>query len=298
MLTLFILCHNRPEDARRAIASALAQSQTPVRLIVSDNSTTEAVAQMVKANFPGIQYTRRPPGLNAFEHFNQCVAQARTDYFCLFHDDDLMLPDFVASVEKAIHAFPHVSAIGCNALIENLNNPHKERSFKALTDFVEIPTPMSLASRYFGRNQSGIAPFPGYVYNTHFARQLRFQKDGGKYGDVAWLLSLVQLAPIVWLTEPLMIYRLHGQNDGLIESRRDRLKLLAFLKSQKKSLSLGLLNDYRISFIYKPILQEQRPHGTRQKLARCFLKKYRIHRYLRSSTYKDLFSRARIKWGF
>lgn len=298
MITVFILCHNRPTDAQKTIASVLRQTHPPASLIISDNSSHDAVEQMVKENFPEIQYIRRPRGLNAFDHFNLCMTEVKTDYFCLFHDDDLMHENFLEALVSAALAFPQAIAIGCNAQIQNVHAQIENFSFKSSNLYDEISSPMDLARRYFSRNQSGIAPFPGYIYKRRLTENVNFNRSGGKYGDVTWLISLAQLAPIVWINQPLMTYRLHGENDGLVESRRDRLKLLAFLKSHKEILTQDLLNDFRISFIYKPILEKKSNHSNRTKLAHLFLKNYRLKRYFKSATYKDLLKRARIKWGF
>lgn len=297
MLTLFILCHNRPDDARKAIASAIAQSCTAYKLVISDNSTNDDVEQMVKTHFPHVEYVRRPAGLNAFEHFNLCIDEVATDHFCLFHDDDLMQPDFVETMNLAISRHPDAVAIGCNAYIHDQDIVQEGLSFRELRPSATLQSASELVEKYFGRNQSGIAPFPGYVYKKQIIQQTRFATHAGKYGDVVWLIQLCQRAPIVWVTAPLMVYRLHGQNDGLTESRKDRLKLLGFLKSKKTILAKGLLDDYRIAFIYKPLLHNKSTHGKRHTLAKGFLMKYRIARYFRGSTYQNLISRARIKLG-
>jgi len=43
-----------------------------------------------------------------------------------------------------------------------------------------------------------------------------------------------------------MIYRLHGNNVGNIESMRDRLRLLAYLKKNRAVYGEGILNDYAL----------------------------------------------------
>jgi glycosyltransferase involved in cell wall biosynthesis len=297
MLTIFILCHNRPDDAQQAISSAIAQSCPADYLVISDNSSNDSVELMVKTHFPHVHYVRRPLGLNALEHFNMCIDEASTDYFCLFHDDDLMLPDFVKKMKLASERYPNAVAIGCNAYIQEGEANKEDLSFRAMKSTVRFKKASDLVSRYFGRNQSGIAPFPGYIYKRQLVHQERFQPGIGKYGDVAWLIALSQFAQIIWVTTPLMIYRMHGKNDGLKESRKDRLKLLSVLKFRKTILDKGLLDDYRVAFIYKPILQNEFAPSSRKKLAGQFLYQYRIHRYLRGSTYKNLISRARLKLG-
>ena len=47
-LAIYILCHNRPDDAKLAILSALAQTDSNYDLIVSDNSSHDDVERMVQ----------------------------------------------------------------------------------------------------------------------------------------------------------------------------------------------------------------------------------------------------------
>lgn len=296
-LGIFILCHNRPQDARHAIQSVLEQTDPNFTLTVSDNSSNDEVQSMVEAEFPSVHYVRRQPMLPAMQHFNQCVDEVRTDYFCLFHDDDLMGQQFVSQVKGAALAHPQAVALGCNAVIEVFGKPQANPSFLARKRYDTIPSAQQLAARYFSRSQSGIAPFPGYVYNTRLVGNVRFLPDGGKYADVTWLLELARKAPIVWIRQPLMTYRMHGGNDGNTESRRDRLRFLGYLKRNLSWLGQGLVQDYRCSFIYKMLLKQPDSGQTqrRRAVAKNFLSVYRLARYTRATTYLALLERARVK---
>lgn len=296
-LAIFILCHNRPDDARRAIRSALGQVDRDFTLTVSDNSSTDDVEQMVRQDYPEVHYIRRRPMLPALEHFNRCIEDAPGTHFCLFHDDDLLGPDFVQEVKAAILTHPDAVAIGCNARIESLGTLQPRPSFLARHRYETIGTPRDLAARYFSRYQSGIAPFPGYVYRRSALGTTRFRADEGKYSDVTWLLRLSALGPIIWISRRLMTYRLHGGNDGSLESRRDRLRFLAYLKRHRHSLGNGILQDYRCSFVYKPIVKSSpTAHPARLRLAERFLRQYRWTRYARPDTYQALARRALVKW--
>jgi len=59
---------------------------------------------------------------------------------------------------------------------------------------------------------------------------MSFKANDGKYGDVIWLLEMASRGEMMWVNSPSMIYRLHDGNDSLSESRKDRLKFLAYLK--------------------------------------------------------------------
>lgn len=296
-LTIYILCHNRPDDAKQAIQSVLAQSDAGYQLVVSDNSSNDEVEHMVRREFPAVNYRRRVPMLPALAHFNCCIAEAEGDYFCLFHDDDIMGTDFVSAIRQCAQQFPHAVLIGCNAHIERFGQCEARPSFRTFREYEHMATPRELAMRYFSRAQSGIAPFPGYVYNRRMMAGLLIPAEGGKYADVTWLLMLAQLGEVVWINRPLMTYRLHASNDSNTDSRRDRLRFLGYLKQNRATIGTGVLQDYRCSFIYKKIIQDNASGDQRRhKIAEQFLQHYRWARYTRAETYKSVLNRALIKW--
>lgn len=296
-LGVFLLCHNRPEEARVAIRSVRGQSDPNFAFTVSDNSSNDEVETMVRTEFPTVHYVRRAPALSAMRHFNSCIDDVTSDYFCLFHDDDVMGPNFVREMKMTAQAYPQAIALGSNAVIDVFGKPQALPSFLARREFDVIACAQDLAARYFSRSQSGIAPFPGYVYSARLVGNLRLPVDGGKYADVSWLLELARKAAVVWIRQPLMTYRMHGGNDGNTESRRDRLRFLAYLKRNRSWLGDGILQDYRCSFIYKALLQESDtgPSARRRVLAQQFLSAYRWGRYARATTYRALVERALVK---
>lgn len=298
-LDIVILCHNRPLDARRAIASVLAQNAAGYRLTVSDNSSNDEVQATVQREFPGVNYVRRTPMLSAMAHFNRCIDEVTADYFCLFHDDDLMHCDFVQVMQHTAATCPQAAAMGCNAVVEVMGTPQTAPSFLARHAVDTIGTAKQLAARYFSRAQSGIAPFPGYVYQRRLVGTRRFLTDGGKYADVTWLLELARAHALVWIRQPLMTYRMHEGNDGNTESRRDRLRFLGYLKRQRDWLGDGIVQDYRCSFIYKTLLKNppQAGRAHRLRMARAFVARYRWTRYGRWATYRALIERARVKYA-
>lgn len=296
-LTIYVLCHNRPDDTRKAIQSILAQTDQNFRLIVSDNSSNDEVEQMVRREFPAVSYIRRVPMLPALMHFNHCITEVETDYFCLFHDDDIMGADFVSTIRQCAQKFPHAALIGCNAHIERFGQCEARPSFRTFREYEQMATPRDLAMRYFSRAQSGIAPFPGYVYNRRLMAGQLIPAEGGKYADVTWLLMLAHLGEVVWINRPLMTYRLHASNDSNTDSPRDRLRFLGYLKQNRATIGSGVLQDYRCSFIYKKISQDNDSrYQRRHTVAKQFLQHYRWVRYTRADTYKSVLNRALIKW--
>ena len=58
---------------------------------------------------------------------------------------------------------------------------------------------------------------------------------------------------MIWINTPMGVYQHHQGNDSNLESRRDRLRFLTYLKQNKLSQHSLLLTLYR-RFLYKKIL--------------------------------------------
>lgn len=296
-LTIYILCYNRPDYARQSIQSVLNQTNQSFKLIVSDQSSNDAVTLMMKEEFPNVDYIRRPSTVKHLEHFNLCIEEARSDYYCLFHDDDIMYPNFVEVMHKLLLDYPTAAAYGCNAKVERCGKLEPRLFFRSFRKHELIDSPRNMAERYFSRAQSGIAPCPCYIYNRRLVGDSKFLVDGGKYADVALPLDILQKGFIVWLNEPLMTYRIHHNNVSNSESLRDRLRFLGYLKKNRLILGKNLLKDYRCSFIYKKIVKSNKTISPKRlRVATSFLNNYRWTLYTRPSHYKALVIRALVKW--
>jgi glycosyltransferase involved in cell wall biosynthesis len=290
-LDIFLLCHNRPDGARLAIESILAQSAGGYRLIVSDNSSDDRVAKMVMAEYPDVTLLCRGC-IPANTHFNLCISEASADYFCLFHDDDVMGPEFSSEMYKVVLRHPTAIAVGSNAWVIDQTKGTRGLSVLGFGKTQLVPTPEDLFRRYFGRHQTGFPPFPGYIYRTSAAGGFQIP-NGGKYSDVSWLLTLADCAPLAWCHKPLMNYHLHGENDGMQESHRDRLRFFAFIKQHPKYSGRYGLADYRY-FIYKKVVDYYRfnPHYfLRASLLMNYLGRQRICRHLRISEWPAFWRR-------
>jgi glycosyltransferase involved in cell wall biosynthesis len=296
---LFILCCDRPDFARQAIQSAIGQTVDCYQIVISDNSTDRSVEALVRSEFPGLEYRRRARHLSVLEHFNQCLTEAAAaDYFCLFHDDDVLSPRYVEAILEAISQYPDAAAIGTNAWMFEDPKP-LDLAFETIGRTHFVHDARQLAAHYYSRHQLGIAPFPGYTYSSARISGLRFDVAGGKYSDVAWLLRVTARGRIVWLAEPLMTYRLHASNDGRKESIADRLKLFAFFKSQVSTLGEGLIQDFRF-FLYKKLLELDRRNlcalsPSRRRKLRAYLTRYRFVRLTRLDHHVSLLRKAGVR---
>lgn len=300
-LSIVIHCHNRAAYAKRAIESALLQTNQDFRLVISDNSSNDELCDLVRAEFPGLDYRRRPSTLPALDHFNLNIAETETDFICLFHDDDLMTPGFVDAMLKTIAAYPHAVAYSCNADIINEDDVTIDESFESSEPYVVINTPRALAGRYFSRHPNGFAPFPAYIYRSSAVKNLSLDvQSAGKYSDFTWLVDLSKTGAIVWNSQRLMRYRIHATNDGGIESSKGRFKLLGYLKRSRPSVGQAIINDYRF-FLYKKFCRNgASDHQFSERVIdifRRYMLMYRIKRFFRLETYAYIFHKIGKRFG-
>jgi glycosyltransferase involved in cell wall biosynthesis len=291
-LTIFVQCYNRPAYARRAIESVLKQTNQQFRLVISDNSNNDEMHKLVQLEFPKLEYRRRVPSLSAFEHFNKSIAEADTEFLCLFHDDDLMETGFVDAMLQTIALYPHAVAYSCNGVTIDEDIARDGDFFEAADEYVKVDGPRELVGRYFSRHPSGFAPFPAYIYRSSLVKKIPMNPEaGGKYSDVAWLLDISKHGLIVWSARRLFRYRMHTANDSNTEVLRDRLKLLGYFKNNEPSFGKNIIDDYRFG-IYKQLrvdlLHAQKSALHHLKFIENFLLSYRLKRIFRRDTYAYL----------
>jgi glycosyltransferase involved in cell wall biosynthesis len=97
--TIAIPTYNRAGSfLPNALASACEQSEPDLEILVSDNASTDATPELVRAfRDPRIRYHRHASNIGSSHNMNFCVQEARGEYFLLLPDDDLIDPDFLRS---------------------------------------------------------------------------------------------------------------------------------------------------------------------------------------------------------
>ena len=111
LVTIGIPTYNRADSyLRNAIERSLQQTYQNVEVIVSDNCSTDHTPKLIESlKDPRLHYYRQESNIGANNNYNFCLAQAKGDYFLLFHDDDMLDKDFV---EVCISALKPNQSVG------------------------------------------------------------------------------------------------------------------------------------------------------------------------------------------
>lgn len=233
-LTVVLLTRNRKLLATQALKSLVNQDYSNFQLVISDNSdddSFEGVVAQTCTSFANFSYVKRSPPLNSEDHFKQVLREIDSDYFVLFHDDDVARPSFISSLFLFITKNPDKVAVACNGVTINDGSVGKRGMFFSGGELVEIVTPEDLVLKYFSLDGHGCAPWPSYMYRSEVIPLILGVKPTlGKHSDFLWLLSILNIGSIAWIPQKLIEYRIHGLSDSAQESLKDRLSILRFLK--------------------------------------------------------------------
>ena len=128
-LTIFIPTYNSSSTICETLHSLEEQLLPPIKIIVSDNNSTDNTLEIIKQNFVNIEIVINPDSLffinksnteKALSNFNFINKICNTDYFCICHSDDVYEKNFTYELLKELSINTSCSAIFCRS--KRLNN--------------------------------------------------------------------------------------------------------------------------------------------------------------------------------
>jgi len=225
-LTVYVLTHNRGRMLLETIDSVLNQTCRDFTFIVSDNSNNNDTYELLKENgyIEKLNYVKRKEECSGLEHLDICLSEVKTKYFVLFHDDDIMLPNYVQQMYDAVQkGYP---AVGSNAYFL-YGGKKSKKTFFGKGKNIEV-SKKQLPIQYC---KNIISPFPSYIYNKELLKGLHITNECGKYSDVIWLLKVSEAGNVLWLSTPLMYYRIHKEQDSKSLDIENQEKLIECFKN-------------------------------------------------------------------
>jgi len=119
-VTVIVPTHNRAETLARALSSILTQTCLPRHIVVVDDGSTDASAELVRNRFPGVHYLYQPnagvsAARNAGIRFNDNLDDG-SEWIALLDSDDEWLPEQLERQLCAWHKEPHHRLIHCDEI--------------------------------------------------------------------------------------------------------------------------------------------------------------------------------------
>ena len=109
-LTVALCTFERADLLRRALASLEGQLPPGTRLLVLDNASADATAEVVRA-FPFAEYHRNPVNLGMVGSWNRALELMESEFGALVHDDDEHEPGALGKLLAALAAAPSAAFV-------------------------------------------------------------------------------------------------------------------------------------------------------------------------------------------
>ena len=215
--SVVIPVHNCADYLAQALPEVVAQlaARDDAEILVVDDASQDGPAGVVDRLGRGrVQYRPNPGHLGAVATFNRCLDLATGELVHLLHGDDMVLPDFYASVEQAFADHPAAVAAVCRVQDVDAENvpTYVTRSYRngtgVWTDALEA---FAVSNRVRA---------PGIV-----VRRAAYEQVGGYRTDLPhaadWEMwtRLAAHGPIVFVDRVLACYRRHAGSDTSARAR-------------------------------------------------------------------------------
>jgi glycosyltransferase involved in cell wall biosynthesis len=210
-IEILVVTYNRSALLPATLETLLAQTVPATSIRVVDNGSTDRTGDIVRSFASrGVQYIRRDVNdLSACWRDLQRIATA--EWAMVFHDDDLLHPEYLGAISTVIDAFPEATLIGSAMKAEAAPNG---RNWAAISP---KRTTGIVSWREFARKLYAGFPFAfcSAVYRTEIFR--RTVGDTGTYGkmfDRPFLMEVARAGGAVLLKDVFVKYRVHPSQDS------------------------------------------------------------------------------------
>jgi glycosyltransferase involved in cell wall biosynthesis len=112
LISILVCCYNRAQILPETMESVFAQEYHPVEIIVLDDGSTDDTAELMESYGDKIRYFKQENQGIAVTRTNACRL-AKGEYIAFQDDDDIMPPDRIDTLYKALSRYPDaVFAVG------------------------------------------------------------------------------------------------------------------------------------------------------------------------------------------
>ena len=227
----FLLTYNRSEFLKEALLSLVNQTvDFPITIL--DNASTDKTAEVVRKiqeKFPLkiIKFLTVSENQGAVANFKRAQEMATADYCILFHDDDVLHPNYIKTVLEILDKNQDIDILSCNGI--STMNP-------------EIRKWRKMTGKYFLLSKEDFAGYltcyktfnyPATIYKTSRLKRVNHHVElYGKISDRPYLIDIVsETGKAIVLQDSYIKYRIHaGQDSNTDKTGPFEIEILHVLK--------------------------------------------------------------------
>ena len=221
LVSVMIPTFNRPGYFEQTLRSVLAQTYQNLDIIVCDNSTDEATANLMQKYLadPRIRYIRNREARSKAENFAPFESLARGEYLQWLMDDDLLAPEKIAKMIRVFQQHPQVALVTSRrGIIDAEGQLLGQAADKLVIKGEYLIAEGREAGRIMLSQMSNYLGEPSAVlFRRQDLRNHYWQAESRGYqtiSDVAMWLELLEKGDCAIFRDPLSYYRRHGGQEG------------------------------------------------------------------------------------
>lgn len=218
-IEIFIATHNRANLLKSSIESLFNQTVNPEKIIVLDNESTDNTESVVKSySDKNIKYIKTEGFLG---NYFKAKEIADKKYLMLFHDDDILHPQYLELVLKMLNTYENLSLITCSYTPFNSPSPYIPPALSE--EHILFTSPKQWACyMYF---IEGVSYAPAVYRTSDFLKiDLNYEKYN-KFNDWPLLAQMSKYGNIGFFTDHNCIFaRQHSNQDSNNENNYPNLK--------------------------------------------------------------------------
>ena len=209
-IQIFVTTHNRASLLKETLENLLTQTAGIKHITVLDNESTDHTSKVVHSFAPlGVEYVSTTGFLG---NFNKARTLVNKPYCMLFHDDDLLHPQYLQTVLKLLNIYPSASLVTCaytpfSHTIKTSFPQHLK------TQYLAFKTPRQWACyMYFFE---GISYAPAVYRTDAFLKNALEYEKFNKFNDWPFMAKCSLYGPVLFIIDPNCIYcRQHPGQDS------------------------------------------------------------------------------------
>ncbi len=212
-LDIFVFTHNRAELLEQTIKNLLHQTELGIRIHVLDNASTDNTFDVVsRFKLLGVIYHRGDINDGWQGNFERAKLLASRPWTMLFHDDDLLHPNYCEWALEQINKNKNISLLGSAVAFDRMPND----SWHLNTKHDALPILCDSVKDLAGILYSGFPlGFCSVIYKTSLLKLAKINvKNFGKVADRPFLLDISRNGKSIIFMQPLVKYRVHPLQDS------------------------------------------------------------------------------------
>jgi glycosyltransferase involved in cell wall biosynthesis len=214
LVSLCVPTRNRCGALRESLPKILAQSYSPLEILISDNGSTdgtETLCREAAQGDPRVRYVRHSENIGLYGNHNFCIDQARGEFLGFFHDHDEHDSTLVEQCVRFLQDYPEAGMVCSDwELIDEEGRGLGIRSYPV----APLQPGLTYIEQTFRSGRSSVAT-PGALIRRSALGRTRFNEQGAiGFGDFPVWFRMAEEHAVGHLSKTLWKWRQHRESQS------------------------------------------------------------------------------------